>query len=50
LLGRFQRAFVLSFLAHALDGIHNIALLRQEGISQIRRPLNIIGQTFHQIR
>jgi hypothetical protein len=33
LLGRFQVAIVLCLLAHSLNGIHDIALLRKEGIA-----------------
>jgi hypothetical protein len=32
LFGRFKGPLVLSFLAHALHGLHYIALLREEGV------------------
>jgi hypothetical protein len=47
LLGRFQIAGVLGFLAHALHGIHHITLLCQERVAQIRGPLNIVSQTLY---
>src|SRR5258706_10651587 len=49
LLGRFQIASVLCLFAHALHGIHHIALLRQEGIAQIRGPLNVVCQALYDI-
>jgi hypothetical protein len=42
LFGRFQIAVVLGLLAHALHGIHYIGLLRQECVTQVGRPLNVI--------
>jgi hypothetical protein len=33
LLSRLQIALILSFLPHALNGIHDLALLRQERIA-----------------
>jgi hypothetical protein len=50
LFGRLQGSLVLSFLAHALHGVHHIALLREEGIPEIRGPLNIAGQSVDNIR
>jgi hypothetical protein len=50
LFGRLQVSLVLGFLAHALHGIHYIALLREEGIAYIRGPLNIVCQSFDYIR
>ncbi len=47
LLGGFQIAGVLCLLAHTLDGIHHIGLLRQECIAQIRRPLNIVCEALY---
>jgi hypothetical protein len=49
LFGRFQVAFILSLLAHALHGIHHIALLRQERVAQIRGPLNIVCQALYDV-
>jgi hypothetical protein len=49
LLSRFEIAFVLGLFAHALNGIHQIALLRQKRISQIGRPLEIIRKSLHNI-
>jgi hypothetical protein len=45
---RFQ-SLVLGLLPHALDGIHNVALLRQEGVAEIGGPLNVVAQAFHHI-
>ena len=47
LLGGVQSALVLCLPAHALNGIHQLALLRQEGIAEISSPLNVISQQFH---
>jgi hypothetical protein len=44
-----QSAFVLGLLAHALNGIHHIALLRKESVSQIGGPLNFVCQPFHEL-
>jgi hypothetical protein len=30
-------------LPHALDGVHNVTLLRQESVAEIGGPLNIVG-------
>jgi hypothetical protein len=49
LLGRFQIPLVLGFFAHALHGIHYIALLRQESVAQIGGPLNVVSETFHHV-
>jgi hypothetical protein len=45
-----QGAFVLRRPAHALNGIHNVALLCKEGIAEIRCPLNVISEQFHDFR
>jgi hypothetical protein len=47
LLGCFQRPLIVSFLAHTLNGVHNIALLRQEGVAEISRPLDVISQPLY---
>jgi hypothetical protein len=44
LLSGVQSALVLCLPAHALNGIHQLALLRQEGIAEISSPLKIICQ------
>ena len=49
LLVRFQVAVALGLLAHALDGVHHIALLREEGIAQVGGPLNVVGQSLDQV-
>jgi hypothetical protein len=45
-----QLASALSLGPHALDCRHHISLLRQESVSEIRRPLNVFCQLFHDIR
>jgi hypothetical protein len=37
------QALILGLLAHALDRVHHIRLLRQECVPQIGCPLNIVG-------
>src|SRR5246127_5011157 len=49
LLGRFQIALILGLLAHSLNGIHHIALLREEGVAKIGRPLDVVCQTLYHI-
>jgi len=44
LLSGVQSALVLRLPAHALNGIHQLALLRQEGIAEIGSPLKVISQ------
>jgi hypothetical protein len=46
---RLQIAFVLGFLAHSLDGVHHLALLRKERVAEVSRPLNIVGESLHDI-
>jgi hypothetical protein len=43
LLCRFQRTFVGRFLTHALDGIHDGALLRKKRVTEIGCPLDVIA-------
>jgi hypothetical protein len=38
-----QRSGALRFLAHALNGIHYVALLRKEGITEISGPLDVVS-------
>lgn len=49
LLIRFQVTFFFRLLAHALDGIHHIALLREERVPEIGGPLNVVCKTFHDV-
>ena len=49
LLVGFQIAFVLRLFAHALHGIHYIALLGQEGVAEISRPLNVVRQAIDHV-
>ena len=49
LLGGFQIALFLGLLAHALHGIHHIALLRQECVAQVGGPLNVVGEALDYI-
>jgi hypothetical protein len=41
---RFECTGHLRFAAHALDGIHHTALLREKRVAEIGCPLNVIGQ------
>jgi hypothetical protein len=41
LLAGLQVPCTFGFLAHALDCIHHIVLLRQKGIAEIGGPLNV---------
>jgi len=43
LFGGFQVPCILSFLSHALDGIHYVALLRKKSIPEIGRPLDVVS-------
>ncbi len=47
LLGGFQSAFFLGLLAHALNGIHDVALLCQKGVAEISGPLNVVSQPLY---
>jgi hypothetical protein len=49
LFRRTQVALLLSFLAHALDSLHDIRLLSQERVAKIGGPLNVIGQAVYHI-
>ena len=44
-----QGSCALRFLAHSLNGVHNVALLREKSIAKFCRPLNVIGQPLHQV-
>ena len=50
LFGGFQVSGVFGLLAHALHGIHHIVLLREERVSQVGRPLDVLGQQLDDIR
>jgi len=39
----------LSLCSHPLDCVHHVRLLCQEGVSQVRRPLDIAGHTLHHV-
>jgi hypothetical protein len=49
LFGGSQSTLVLRLLAHALHGIHNVALLREKGVAQIHSPLNVVAQTLYHV-
>jgi hypothetical protein len=49
LLGRFQVAGVAGLFPHALNGIHDLALLRQKCIAEVRGPLDVIRQTLDHV-
>jgi hypothetical protein len=46
---RHQSSFALCRHAHPLDGVHHIALLREKRVTEIRGPLNVVGEAFHHI-
>jgi hypothetical protein len=48
LIGR-ECSGVLRLIAHSLDRIHHVLLLREEGIAEIRGPLNIVRQALNDI-
>jgi hypothetical protein len=48
LLSGFQSPLVMGLLAHALNRFHDVALLRQKGVTEIRRPLNFVSQPLDQ--
>jgi len=50
LFGGLQRALVLRLPTHALDRRHHVSLLREKGVAEIRRPLNVVRQTLNKIR
>jgi hypothetical protein len=50
LFGGLQTTLVLSPLAHPLNGIHDVALLRQKGIAQVNRPLDVVSQALYHVR
>ena len=50
LLGGLQAPRPLCLGAHALDSGQHIHLLRQKGVAQFRRPLNIACQSLHNVR
>jgi hypothetical protein len=45
----FEIPSALGFCSHPLDCIHHVRLLRQECVSQIRRPLDVTGHTLHYV-
>jgi hypothetical protein len=50
LLTCFQVSRILGLLAHPLYCIHHIALLSQKSVAQVRRPLDVFGHLFDNIR
>ena len=44
-----QGSCALRFLAHSLNGVHYVALLREKSVAQVCRPLNVIRQPLHQV-
>ena len=49
LLGGLQVSRVGGLLSHALHGVHHIALLREEGIAEVGRPLDVVAQAFDDV-
>ena len=50
LLGRFKIACLFRLGTHALHGVHDVRLLGQKRVSQIRGPLDIVRESFSDIR
>src|SRR5215469_1531238 len=50
LLIRFQSAFCRGLLAHPLHRVHDVLLLCEECVAEIRRPLNVVRQAFDEVR
>jgi len=38
-----------AFFSHPLHGVHHIALLREEGIAEVGRPLDVVAQAFDDV-
>ena len=49
LLVGLQCALVLRLLPHPLDGVHHVVLLVEEGVPELRRPLDVVGEPLHDI-
>jgi hypothetical protein len=49
LLAGFQISFVLCFLAHSLDGVHDVRLLREKCVAEVGCPLDIVGEPLDDI-
>jgi hypothetical protein len=45
-----ERSTLLRSLAHALDRLHDTVLLRQDSISEIRCPTDILAQALQNVR
>ncbi len=50
LLCGFQGALVLGLLAHPLNDIHDVALLRPKGVAENSGPLNVIREPLYRFR
>jgi hypothetical protein len=50
LLIRGQSSSAFGLHTHPLDSIHHIGLLREERVTEIGGPLNVVGQTLHHVR
>ena len=44
-----ERDRALRLLAHALDGVEHVLLLREEGVAEVGRPLDVVRETFHHL-
>ena len=44
LLVGLQRALLLRLLPHPLDGVHDVGLLVEEGVPEVRRPLDVVTE------
>ena len=47
LLGRLQGVVVLRLLPHPLAGVHDVGLLGEEGVAEVGRPLDVVGEPLH---
>ena len=44
-----EGALVLRLLPHPLDGVHDVALLGEEGVAEVRRPLDVVREPLHHV-
>jgi hypothetical protein len=49
LFGTLQISLVFRFAAHALDRVHHVTLLRQEGVTEVGSPLDVVSQSLDHI-
>jgi hypothetical protein len=49
LLGRLERPGPLGLLAHPLDGIHDVGLLREERVAEFGGPLDVVPEALDDV-